>query len=274
MQESLISIIIACYNQGEYLSEAIDSILNQTISNWECIVVNDGSTDNTEEVALNYCSIDPRLKYVNKRNGGLSSARNFGIYRSSGAFIVCLDADDKLAPTYLEACLKEFFENPNTKVVYTEARKFDFEDIKWDIKPYTYDRLLSTNMIFCSAMFKKEDWLRVGGYDELVVNGLEDWEFWLRILDSDSIVKRIPQELFFYRVKEFSMFKKMQTHDIDFVSWRALEKNFDVYKKKFPSPQRLYMELEFTNERKMHPQSKIYTFTQNLFNKIKNLLYK
>lgn len=96
MNQPLISIIVPCYNQSQYLDECLQSVLDQTYPDWECIIVNDGSPDNTEEVARKWVEKDVRFKYFYKENGGLSSARNFGILKSEGVFVFFIDADDHL----------------------------------------------------------------------------------------------------------------------------------------------------------------------------------
>lgn len=104
----LVSIIVPCYNQAQYLPEALQTVLEQTYQNWECIIVNDGSPDNTELVAKEWLAKDSRFKYIYKENGGLSSARNVGIENSKGEFILPLDADDKISNNYLEECVLKF----------------------------------------------------------------------------------------------------------------------------------------------------------------------
>lgn len=89
-----VSIIIPCYNQAQYLERSVRSVLSQTFTDLECIIVNDGSTDNTHEVGEYLCTIDSRVKYFFKENGGLSVARNFGISKAQGEWIQCLDSDD------------------------------------------------------------------------------------------------------------------------------------------------------------------------------------
>ena len=93
----LISVIVPCYNQAQYLDDCLQSVLDQTHQDWECIIVNDGSPDNTEEVAKKWLAKDSRFKYLYKENGGLSSARNAGIKDSIGQFIFFLDCDDKIS---------------------------------------------------------------------------------------------------------------------------------------------------------------------------------
>jgi len=96
VKSNLVSIIIPCYNQANYLTYSLASVLEQTYTNWECIIVNDGATDNTKEVAKEWCAKDNRFVYVEKQNGGLSSARNAGINVAKGDYIQFLDADDIL----------------------------------------------------------------------------------------------------------------------------------------------------------------------------------
>lgn len=203
MDNPLVSIIVPCYKQAQYLSEALQSVLNQTYTNWECIIVNDGSSDNTEEIAQNWLIKDSRFKYIYKENGGLSSARNAGIKIAKGDWILPLDADDKIGSQYLEKANVEF--EKGYSIIYCNACFFGLVEGKWDLPEYSYDKLLVNNLIFCSGFFRKKDWEKVGGYDEKLLYGREDWEFWLSILDSESGVLSIDYFGFFYRIKEKSM---------------------------------------------------------------------
>jgi glycosyltransferase involved in cell wall biosynthesis len=131
MVTPLVSIIIPCYRQAEYLGEALDSVLAQTYPHWEAIVVNDASPDNTKEIAMGYASKDVRITLLNlEQNTGLPNARNSGIKATKGVFILPLDADDKIAPTYLEKSLQVFSENPLVKVVYTDVQCFGIRQDK------------------------------------------------------------------------------------------------------------------------------------------------
>ena len=117
----LVSVVIPCYNQAIYLSEALDSLLQQTYQNWEAIVVNDGSPDDTENVALGYVEKDKRIKYLCEENAGPSSARNMGIKYAKGEFILPLDADDLIKPEYIEIAIDTFDKNPSIKLVYCQG---------------------------------------------------------------------------------------------------------------------------------------------------------
>ena len=203
-ENPIISVVVACYNQAEYIADALDSLLNQTYVSWEGIIINDGSSDNTEEVALEYVNKDGRFRYFSKENGGVSSARNYGIKCSLGVFILPLDADDLLAPTYIEKVLDVFRDIPQTRLVYSQWRYFGLTTETVPISYQGYAKLLQGNTIFCSAVFRKIDCLNIGGYDEKMLWGFEDWEFYIRLLDEASLVYQIQEPLFAYRIKEKS----------------------------------------------------------------------
>lgn len=200
-----VSIIVPCYNQAQYLDEALQSVLNQTYTNWECIIVNDGSPDNTEEIAKQWEEKDNRFRYLYKENGGLCSARNFGIESALGEFILPLDADDKIATNYVEFAMQAFQEDDLLKVVYCKAEKFGDKIGEWMLPSFSLENLVVDNMIFCSAFFRKKEWESVQGYDEKMLYGWEDWEFWIAILKNGGNVKQLNYTGFYYRVKDGSM---------------------------------------------------------------------
>lgn len=212
MNQPLVSIIVPCYKQAEYLSETLDSVLDQTYQNWECVIVNDGSPDNTEEVAKLYLEKDQRFKYVCQNNQGLSSARNTGIANSEGTYILPLDADDLIGSSYLEKAIKHFDDFPETKLVYCKAETFGKENVYWDLPPYDYEKIIWDNCIFCSAVYRRSDYDKTTGYNLNMVHGYEDWDFWLSLLKKDDKVYRIDEVLFYYRVKEVSMVTELANH--------------------------------------------------------------
>lgn len=205
--EKKVSIIVPCYKQADYISETLDSVLAQTYSNWECIIVNDGSPDNTEDIANRYLEKDNRFKYVFQTNKGLASARNVGIENSVGEYILPLDSDDKIAPSYVEKTIHHFEEYPETKLVYCKADRFGEENCHWNLEPYVYERFIWRNCIFCTAMYKRKDYDNTNGYNPNMVHGYEDWDFWLQLLTPEDKVFCIDEILFFYRTKKSSMIK-------------------------------------------------------------------
>ncbi|MGO4906198.1 glycosyltransferase family 2 protein [Flavobacterium sp. W20_MBD1_R3] len=203
MNIPLVSIIVPCYNQAQYLDEALQSVFEQIYMNWECIIVNDGSPDHTEEVTNKWVSKDSRFVYLKKENGGLSSARNAGIKIAKGAYILPLDADDRIASEYLDKA--QIYFDKDYKIIYCQAYFFGNRVEPWLLSDYSYEDILFNNQIFCSAFFKKSDWESVDGYDENLKYGREDWDFWLSILNKDCRVLRLDYVGFFYRQKDISM---------------------------------------------------------------------
>lgn len=233
MKQPLVSIIVPCYNQAQFLDEALQSVFEQHYPHWECIIVNDGSKDKTEAVAHYWCSKDNRFSYTYQRNQGLSATRNFGISKANGTYIVVLDADDKLNKNYLQCAIQEFSTNPNLKIVYSHAEFFGAKSGKWHLKPYSFLSLCRFNMIFCSAVFLKSDWERVGGYDKNMIYGFEDWEFWIHILKAGGEVKHMNFVGFYYRVKNESMIKRMTDEQIRYSQDYVLDKHREVYYKNY-----------------------------------------
>ena len=211
-QNQKVSIIVPCYKQADYLPETLNSVMSQTYSNWECVIVNDGSPDNTEAIAKDYLKKDKRFKYVSQENRGLSSARNTGVTHSDGEFVLPLDADDLIAPTYLEKAVGRFNSYPITKIVYCKGELFGKVNAYWDLPPYEYEKFIWENCIFCSALYRRSDYNKTNGYNENMVHGNEDWDFWLSLLNREDVVYRIDEVLFYYRVKEVSMIMELAKH--------------------------------------------------------------
>ncbi len=199
-----ISVVIPCYNQGIFLAEAINSVLAQTYSDFEIIVVDDGSTDAETLTILNRID-SPLIKVLRTANGGLAKARNTGIAASIGDIIMPLDADDLIEPTYLEKGVAVFAGDSRVGVVYSMADKFGAVNGLWHLPEFSSNLILRENMVFCSAMFYRESWERVGGYNVNMKHGWEDWDFWLSFCELSIRFIRIPEVLFHYRVRESSM---------------------------------------------------------------------
>lgn len=260
----LVSIIVPCYNQAQYLDEALQSVLNQTFLNWECIIVNDGGSDNTGDIANEWNKKDSRFLYLDKENGGLSSARNAGILNAKGEYILPLDADDKIAENYLELALRSFDEDSSLKVVYCKAEKFGKETGIWHLKSFSLINLAMENMIFCSAFFRKKDWEEAGGYDLKMIYGWEDWEFWIAILKNGGNVKCLDQVGFYYRIKSKSMLNQIDESNAIYLQEYVSVKHADFFVRVFGSFAFLNTQ---HNNLKMEYESKLKSekFVINLF---------
>lgn len=195
--QKIVSIVIPAYNQAQWLPEAIQSALNQTVP-CEVIVVDDGSTDNTFEIAQKY-----PVRLLVKENGGLSNARNMGISVATGEWILTLDADDKIASDFVEKCLQY---KDKYDIIGTGQEEFGDSNNKTIFKTNpTLQDFVQNNQINCCSLFRKEIWEKIGGYDEEMKLGYEDWDFWLRSTKSGYKVVTVPEHLFFYRKHGVSM---------------------------------------------------------------------
>lgn len=195
--DKFVSVIVPCYNQGEFLEDSLQSLVRQTYTNWECIIVNDGSSDNTKEIALRWCESDYRIKYIEKENGGLSSARNAGLHLVRGDFIQFLDADDLIEENKFKEQLREFERDERIDVVYSVVKYFqkdsnvlfnsmnkDFIDwqpvIKNDSK-LLLESFIKGNIMACNCpLIRKEIINKVGFFNENLTSH-EDYEYWVRI---------------------------------------------------------------------------------------------
>lgn len=205
MEQLKISVVVTCYNYAQFIEEALESVSKQTFKAFECIILDDGSTDNTKETVQNWIKKDNRFTYHYQENKGVSKARNNGISIAKGKYILPLDADDKISDNYLEKCFNIIESNENIKVVYGESYLLNNPNKKWNLDNYNFEDLLYKNMLHCTSLFRKKDWERIGGFDEKLTVGLEDWEFWVHLLKSGGEVVKINSCKFYYRIKEQSL---------------------------------------------------------------------
>lgn len=181
-----VSVVIPCYNNGQYLRECLDSVLNQTFSDFEVLVVDDGSTDNCAEIAKSY---GQRLKYLRRENKGPAAARNAGIEASQTEYIAFQDADDLWYPEKLELQIKYLEENSNFPWVYSDMSTFnDRQNLQdsWFSDRATYQGKVFEKLIFnnfiptITVLVKKKALLEVGGFDQSL-RSCEDKDLWLRL---------------------------------------------------------------------------------------------
>ena len=194
----IVSVIMPCFNQGQFIEEAVESIIAQTFTPVEIIIINDGSTDIETVRLLNHYQ-KPNVSVIHTENRGPSAARNVGIHQAKGQYILPVDADDRIAPTYLEKAVPILASQPEIGIVYTQAELFGAKTGSFDLPPYQFPDILLGNMIFNSSLYRKADWEKVGGYNENMVCGWEDYDFWLSILELGKDVFRIPEVLYYHR---------------------------------------------------------------------------
>ena len=175
----------------------------------ELILVDDGSTDNTDLAGKELAGKFDNVFYYSQENRGPSVARNYGIGKSKGIYILPLDADDLISQNYIAESVRVFETDPEMKVVYCEAEKFGEKTGKWNLKPFSIESLAKDNMIFVSALYKKTDWAKCGGYPEDLRWVSEDWVFWIAMLKTGGKVFRLPFVGFYYRISSKSRRKGM-----------------------------------------------------------------
>lgn len=208
---ALISIIVPIYNTEQYLAETIESVLAQTYSNWELVLMDDGSTDGTAYICEHYCKQDARITYHYKTNGGQASARNEGIRIALGEWIAFLDADDLWLPKKLENQLKEFTEK-QPDFLYglgyfyypeKEEKLVAYDWVTGEISGKAFFQILYTSCtVNTNTVLVKKTLFDTVGYfneDELL-RGTEDWDLWLRIAKGVERVYGSPNRDVYYRI--------------------------------------------------------------------------
>lgn len=262
----LVSVIVPCFNQGRYLAETLDSVLAQSFSNWECVILDDGSTDNSKEIALTFCDKDERFHYHYQTNQGLSVARNHGIKSSHGKYVLPLDADDKIHKDYIAEAVEVLEQRDDVKVVYCRAEYFGEKTGEWKLPKYNLMEMLYQNCIFCTAMYRRADYDQTSGYNTNMKYGLEDWDFWLSLLEKGGNVYQIPHIRFYYRIKKTSMLVDLN---------RSKEKNKDMALTVLGNHLLLYRQYytALYNKYSDMTNSKWYVFF-NMFRKLKKFLYR
>lgn len=208
----LVTVIIPCYNYGHYLTAAVVSVVNQTFQDFELIIVDDGSTDDSVTVAQRLITQHPQhairlITIANSGTGNPAFPRNRGVRESRGEYLLFLDADDMIMPTMLEECLGLLQEHPEISIAYTDHMYFD-DKAHWPVVTPDYDfrRLLVNNHLAYCALFRRKAWDDAGGVPTDV--GYEDWDFWITCGTKGHFARRIPKPLFCYRQHEEGRFKK------------------------------------------------------------------
>ena len=199
----LVSVIMPCYNDGRYIKEAIESVQNQTYPRWELIIIDDGSDDELTKQVIGTIE-DERITILHTEHLRPAGARNCGIEYAKGKYILPVDSDDKIEKTYIEKAVKAIESDENIGIVYCEAELFGEKSGKWDLPRYAFDKMLLDNIVFVTALFYKSDWEQLGGFNLNMVAGMEDYDFWLGILEMGRTIYQIPEILFHYRIKPTS----------------------------------------------------------------------
>ncbi|HXA63648.1 MAG TPA: glycosyltransferase [Bryobacteraceae bacterium] len=201
----LISVVIPCFNYGDYVDDALRSIERQTTADLEIIVVEGGSTDGrTPDIIRGLENRGmPNVRFVYRQGRHLvGDNRNFGIALAQGRYVCCLDADDMLGPVYLEVAAF-LLENYGFDLAYPSVQCFGQSTATWLVQEAQFPDIADENRISTAAVFRKSAWAHVGGFRDWGLEEsyvLEDWEFWVRLMGHGFRVKSIRKALMFYRV--------------------------------------------------------------------------
>lgn len=247
-----VSVIMPVYNSHQWIYEAVNSVLTQDHPDLELILVDDGSTDPDTRHFLDNLPWS-EVKLLRQENKGQAAARNSGIQAATGEYILPLDSDDYIAPSYASLAASILDMNPDIGIVYCRAELMGDAEGEWKLPPYSLKLMLTQGLIFVTSMFRKQDWAAVQGFDE-TLHMSEDHDFWLRIIGLGRGVHRIDKFLFKYRIRQKSVNNTktrgdyteayaqiirnnselfIRNADIWVESWRETNEELNMYKHKY-----------------------------------------
>jgi len=208
-----VSVIIPCYNYGQYLDFAVDSILAQTVQNLEIIIVDDGSTDPLTLDKLNNYN-RPQTRVVHQKNGYPASARNNGFRASKGKYLLTLDADDMFEKTFLEKAIPVLDNHDDVGAVSSYVLQFGYSDSIWKPLGGGLESFILKINCHANALVRRRAWEEAGGFNEKMIEGYEDWNFWIDLTKRGWLIHIIPELLLYYRLKSDSRVNNtLKEHD-------------------------------------------------------------
>lgn len=225
-----ISIIIPVYNCCQYLDETLSSVFLSTFQDFEVILINDGSTDGSYEKCLDWGKKDPRIKVLDQQNAGVVTARNNGISHACSPYIFPLDSDDKIAPSCLEKLIN-IMETQHYDVIYSQVLYFGEKTGLMQTSLPLPEVMIQSNVVVCSALYRKSDWENYGGYDIAFNAAYEDWGFWLNFIEDGKSFYRVNEPLFFYRIRNISRNHTIDSQKIVDIKKYIKEKHKKLYDK-------------------------------------------
>lgn len=193
----LVSIVLPLYNCEKTLSTTLQSVVDQSYSSLEIILINDGSSDATAKIGQQWAEQQEMIKYHQQENQGQTKARNNGAKKATGTYLLFLDADDTLAPSFIEKCVEVAARDNKTKIVYTQSEFTGARKGEWKLPLFDLPAFLLNNCIPITALIRREDFETIGGFDEQL-SFYEDWELWLRMVRAGAEIHRIDETLFYY----------------------------------------------------------------------------
>ena len=217
----LVSIIMPAFNASKTIFDSINSVQSQTYQNWEMIIIDDGSTDNTKDIITPFLS-DYRIKYLRQLNSGPSIARNNGINKAKGKYLAFLDSDDIWKPNKLELQLNHFIRNPNCCLIHTNYSTFEsntqnskpFRQTPWFSNWDENERLLMFDTIGTLTVLTETQLIKnLGGFNN-DLHGTEDWDLWIRVSKEGKIFK-LNDDTAYYRIHPHGISQSFDKHLVE-----------------------------------------------------------
>ena len=263
IKQNIISVIIPCYNDGKFVQEAVDSVMQQSLQNIEVIVMDDGSTD--KETLSTLQKIDkPGVKVFFNPHKGVSATRNEAIAKATGTYILPLDADDLLGKHFLEQAVDVFENKPEVKLVAGRIKMFGRRSGIKPLPPYSFETLLARNTFAVTSLFRREDFLKTNGFNINMKSGFEDWDFWISLMENGGDVAILPVIAVHYRVKKGSRNFSLNTKYFQKLRRQIYDNHKEAYCRHFLNP------LE-TFEYELLLNSREYQLGKNLLKPVRSL---
>ncbi len=213
MTNPTVTVVVTCFNYGRWLTESVGSVLDQTFSDLELIIVDDGSADDSLAVARRLAAGDERITVITQPNSGQPAIpRNVAIGRARGRYVVCLDADDRLGPNVLERCAAELDADPRAGLSWAQLQEFGDSDRLCPHLDWSLNRLKSWNFLPCTTMFRREAWEAACGYSTNV-RAFEDWDLWLGIAEAGFTGRAAHGAVWYYRIHGAGLYSGSKEHD-------------------------------------------------------------
>lgn len=236
MENIKVSVIIPVYNGSKFIEETVKSVVKQDFEDWECIIVNDGSSDNSDSVIKELIKTDNRLIYLQQSNQGVSVARNNGIENARGKYILCLDGDDLISSNFISEMLNIIDKDEEVRVVTSRVKFFGKSNGELKRKDFSFINLLAENQMVVTSMFRKIDFDQLYKFDEKMKTGLEDWDFWIGLLKNGGKVAHASNAIFFYRIQKISRNSSLDGSKQSNLRYQMWLNHKDEYAKYFIDP--------------------------------------
>jgi len=230
MTQPIVSVVTPVFNSGASLEQTLASVAAQSFTDWEHVVVDDGSTDAVTRRVLDAAASRPQVVVVRSENCGPAAARNLAVTRARGRYLLPLDADDYLASGFLAHTVPILERDASVGVVHTWVRLVGGHVGTWKTGPFTLPALLARCTVHVSTLVRRDLWESVGGLDPSFVETGEDWDFWIRLAARGVRAQAVPETLAFYRRSPGSRDDRAREGDTaGAVMRRLLAKHPDLY---------------------------------------------